>query len=101
MKDTHATIAYLGDAAEAAGFRLAGAVAISPAPDEVESAFARALASARVVIVSARCASLLAPARLEAALTKSHPLVLIAPGEPVHPLDPAARVARQLGLETV
>ncbi len=100
MKEARATVAYLGDAAEAAGFRLAGAVAMTPAPDEVDAAFARALASARVVIVGARCAQQLAPSRLEAALMKTQPLVLIVPAGPAHPLDPAARVARQLGLET-
>ncbi len=97
--DARAAVAYLGDAPEAAGFRLAGALAFAPAPDEVEAAFAQALAAARVVIVDARCALRIAPARLEKALMRTHPLVLIAPGAAAHPLDPAARVVRQLGLE--
>ena len=97
------TVAYLGEAADAAAFRLAGADALAPPAEDVAAAFERALASARVVILSARCAAQLAPARLEAALARLQPLVLITPDTdtPPHPLDPATRVARQLGLETV
>lgn len=101
MSDGLATFAYLGEAAEAAAFRLAGAEAQAPEADEVDAAFERALATARVVIVSPRCAALLAPVRLDAALARVPPLVLIAPmpNEAPPALDPAARVARQLGLE--
>jgi len=101
MSAAKSTVAYIGEAAEAAGFRLAGAHAAAPAAEDVPAAFAAALASAQVVIVSARGAAQLAPARLEAALALMRPLVLIVPAvdEPPHPLDPATRVARQLGLE--
>ncbi|MGE5338292.1 MAG: hypothetical protein ACM3PU_10710 [Gemmatimonadota bacterium] len=96
------TVAYIGEAADAAAYRLAGALAAAPAAEVVGNVFERALASSRVVIVSARSAAHIAPARLEAALARIEPLVLIAPApdEPAHPLDPATRVARQLGLET-
>jgi len=95
------TVAYIGEAAEAAGFRLAGAHATAPAAEEVMTAFTAALASAQVVIVSSRCAAQLPPAQLETALALPRPLVLIEPatdGSP-HLLDPATRVARQLGLD--
>lgn len=95
-----ATVAYLGSAPEAAGFRLAGA--LTPATGTVADAFELALAQAAVVIVAAEVAAEIPAARLEAALARSAPLVVIAPqrGEPPHPLDPAERVRRQLGLET-
>jgi vacuolar-type H+-ATPase subunit F/Vma7 len=101
MSEVSSTVTYIGDAAEAAGFRLAGAYAAAPAMEDVPAVFAQALASSQVVIVSARCAAQIAPARLESALALARPLVLIAPAtdEPPHPLDPATRVARQLGLD--
>jgi vacuolar-type H+-ATPase subunit F/Vma7 len=101
MSAAKSTVAYLGDAADAAGYRLAGAYALAPAGEDVPAAFAQALASSQVVIVAARCAAQIPPARLEAALAQLRPLVLIEPvaDEPPHPLDPATRVARQLGLE--
>ncbi len=102
MTSVAGTVAYIGEAADAAAYRLAGAQTAAPAAEEVASAFERALTSSRLVIVSARCAAQIAPARLEAALARIEPLVLIAPelDEPPHALDPATRVARQLGLET-
>lgn len=96
---TH-TLAYLGSEPEAAGWRLAGALALAPAAGEETAAFAQARAAASLVIVSGEVARALPAPVLEAALAALKPLLLILPddGEAL-PLDPAERVRRQLGLE--
>jgi vacuolar-type H+-ATPase subunit F/Vma7 len=93
-------LAYVGGAVEAAGFRLAGAQAFTPAPGEEAAALARARAAAAVVLLSGEVAAALPRAALEAAQAALQPLLAIVParGE-VSPLDPAERVRAQLGLE--
>lgn len=94
-------IAFVGDATMASGYRLAGvAVHVPPAGEEM-AAFERARSEARVVLVAMDVALKLPLARLEQAIAAPSPLVLIVPdpdGRP-SPVDPAARVRRQLGLE--
>lgn len=93
-------LAYVGDAAQAAGFRLAGARVFSPAPGEESAALAQARASAQVVLLAAEVAAALPRAELLQAQAALQPLLAIVPqGEALCPLDPAERVRAQLGLE--
>jgi vacuolar-type H+-ATPase subunit F/Vma7 len=94
-------IAFVGDAIMASGYRLAGvAVHVPPAGEEF-AAFERARSEAKVVLVALDVALKIPLPRLEQAIAAQSPLVLIVPdldGRP-SPVDPAARVRRQLGLE--
>jgi len=96
-----AALAYVGDAFDAAGFRLAGARVFSPAPGGEAAALAQARSVAQLVLLSAEAAAALPRGDLEAALAALQPLVAIVPGAggAVSPLDPAERVRAQLGLE--
>lgn len=95
------TLAYVGEPPEAAGWRLAGALAYAPSPaeDDVLAAFDDACAHAAIVMITPAIAALLPPVQLDAALARTLPLVLIEP-TPVPPaFDPAERARRQLGVE--
>ena len=97
---TRVALAYLGDAAHAAGFRLAGARVFTPAPGEEAAVLAQARAQAEVVLLAAEVATALPRAELETALAALQPLLVIVPQrEQISPLDPAERVRAQLGLE--
>jgi len=75
-------------------------VHVPPAGEEV-AAFERARSEAKVVLVAMDVALKIPLPRLEQAIAAQAPLVLIVPdldGRP-SPVDPAARVRRQLGLE--
>jgi vacuolar-type H+-ATPase subunit F/Vma7 len=97
---TRFPLAYIGDAVEAAGYRLAGARAYAPAPGEEAAALAQARGLAQVVLLSRGVAAALPRGDLEAALAALQPLVAIVPeGGGISPLDPAERVRAQLGLE--
>lgn len=94
-------IAFVGDAVMASGYRLAGVAVHVPLAGEEMAAFERARNEAKVVLVAMDVALKLPLARLEQAIAAQSPLVLIVPdldGRP-SPVDPAARVRRQLGLE--
>ena len=93
-------LAYVGNAVDAAGFRLAGARVYSPAAGEETAALAHARDIAQVVLLSSEVAAALPRGELEAALAAVQPLAAILPevGE-ISPLDPAERVRAQLGLE--
>lgn len=97
------TLAYLGNAQDAAGWRLAGALATAPMPGTEVQAFRAALNAAAVVLVAADVARELPAELLEPALAALQPLVLVLPdaagGAPLAS-DPAERVRRQLGLES-
>lgn len=101
MEDrTHkATLAFVGDALDAAGFRLAGVRTFAPRPGEERAAFAQALAAAAAVFVTPAVAAKLDAAELERALAAGTPLVAIVPDEAPAPFEPAERVRRQLGVE--
>lgn len=101
MNDSPAsvTIAFVGDALAAAGFRLAGVRTFAPAPGEEHAAFAQARAAAAAVFVTPAVAAQLDPVELERALAAGAPLVAIVPGGAPPPFDPAERVRRQLGIE--
>lgn len=95
------TLAYLGNEHDAAGWRLAGALAIAPEAGDEAAAFERALRAASLLLLSSEVAAALPPALLEPALAALQPLVLVLPEAGRGPLvlDPAERVRRQLGLE--
>lgn len=96
-------LTYLGNALDAAGWRLAGAQALAPAPGTEAQAFTEALQTASLVLLSAEVARALPAEQLDAALAALHPLVLLLP-DPAStaalPADPAQRVRRQLGIES-
>ncbi|MFN3566923.1 MAG: V-type ATP synthase subunit F [Burkholderiaceae bacterium] len=93
------TLAFVGDALAAAGFRLAGVRVFSPQPGEERAAFAQALAAAAAVFVTAEVAAKLEGSELERALAAATPLVAIVPDGAPASFDPAERVRRQLGVE--
>jgi len=95
-----AAFAYIGNALDAAGFRLAGVRASAPESGDVLAAFEAAAGCQAVFITPAAAAQLPRPL-LEAAMTAARPLVVLVPedGAP-SPLDPAERVRAQLGLES-
>jgi vacuolar-type H+-ATPase subunit F/Vma7 len=94
-------IAFVGDARTASGYRLAGVATHIATAHEAELAFRRACAAARVVLVACDTALGLPLPTLEAAMAALDPLVLIVPDAAGRraPIDPGARVRRQLGLE--
>ena len=92
---------YLGDDVSAAGYRLAGARVRAPGAAEARAALARALVDAPLVLVSAALAADIGEAALLPALGAVAPLVLVVPDANGNaaPLDVAARMRAQLGLE--
>jgi vacuolar-type H+-ATPase subunit F/Vma7 len=93
-------LAYVGDAVDAAGYRLAGARVFSPAAGEETAALGHARSAAQVVLLSREVAAALPRSALEAALAALQPLLAIVPeGGEISPLDPAERVRAQRGLE--
>jgi vacuolar-type H+-ATPase subunit F/Vma7 len=93
-------LAYVGDAVDAAGFRLAGARVFTPGPGEEAAALARARLAAEVVLLSSQVAAALPRGELESTLAALQPLAAIVPdGDRISPLDPAECVRALLGLE--
>lgn len=96
-----AKIAFLGEATEAAAFRLCGVRTWAPPVGRETAALEAALTHAALVLVSAPVARRLPAAILEAAFQRSAPLVLIIPeldGNALE-IDPVVRVRRQLSLQ--
>jgi vacuolar-type H+-ATPase subunit F/Vma7 len=92
-----ARIAYVGNEANAAGYRLAGARPCVPASGAVAAAVDEACAAADVVILSAACAQRLPAARVESWVSQVSPLVFVVPDAPLE--DIGAKLRRELGLE--
>lgn len=92
---------FIGDELSAAGFRLPGIRIATPAPDELETAFAQALDDAPLVIITTTLASALGDERLTAAVKRAHPPVAVVPDAGgVTPMpDLARRVRLALGVE--
>lgn len=86
------SIIYLGSEAEAAGFRLAGVEARAVAAGSEAAEFARALDEAALLLLGARCAARLPPARLAAARAAAQPLLMV-----LDDTDGAAAVRHLLG----
>ena len=99
--DNTTTVAFIGDAARAAGFRLAGVRTWSPEPGHEACALEEALEQAGVVVLSAALAQRLPPPVFEAACARLFPLVVIEPdsGTAAPAIDPVSRVRHQLSLE--
>jgi len=97
-----ATVAYIGNELDAAGWRLAGALTFTPSPGAERQALEQARRAAALVLVSGPVARALPVAELEPALAALQPLLLVLPdhsaAEPLA-VDPAERVRRLLGLE--
>jgi vacuolar-type H+-ATPase subunit F/Vma7 len=95
-----AAFAYVGNAVDAAAYRLIGASCWAPDPGSEAAALRSALESAEAVFITAAVAERLPRAELDAALAGGHPLLVIIPeaGRPC-PLDPAERARAQLGLD--
>lgn len=92
-----ARVYYIGDEATASGFRLAGADARVPAPDETNDVFRRAIADgADLILVSASRAADVEPGLLDASSAGTRPLVAIVPD--VHGRFPAPDMARAVRL---
>lgn len=85
-------IIYLGSEAEAAGFRLAGIEARAVAAGSEAAEFARALDEAALLLLGARCAARLPPARLADACAAAKPLLMV-----LDDADGAEPVRRLLG----
>lgn len=100
MSTQRAGFAYVGDALDAAGMRLAGALVWSPTPGDEATAVREARAAADVVLLTAAVGERLPRDELEAALQAARPFTVLIPeaGRPCA-ADPAERVRAQLGLE--
>lgn len=92
---------FIGDEAEAAGFRLCGVRTLVPRPGEEAAVLEYAREEAGLVLVSACCAARVPATRLAAALATLSPLVLVVPEARgrVAPPDLEREVRALLGLE--
>ena len=93
---------FIGDEVTAAGYRLAGARALTPPRSAAAKIFANALHDAELIFVTAAVAAELPPAQLALAVRAADPLVLIVPdaASRVLPPDMDVQVARTLGIES-
>ena len=93
--------AYLGDAATAAGFRLAGLEAHAPEADHLLPTFHDLLERTDVLLLGVEAARGLPPAEVNAAVSSGRPLVVVIPD--VHGASPMrdlrARLRRELGVD--
>jgi len=94
-------IAYVGNAATASAFGLAGAATHTPAPGEELEAFERARESADVVLLGNDVAASLPASALENALISLAPLVAVVHDSEGRAAVPTAadRARRQLGFD--
>lgn len=95
------TPVFLGDEVSAAGWRLAGADARSPAPGSECAALGMALAQSPLVVLSPEFAARLPEDTLRTALRSLAPLTVIVPDlRSMTPFpDITVRLKRQLGIE--
>lgn len=93
--------AYVGNALDGAGLRLAGVRCWVPAPGDELAAFLAAKDAAEAVFLDADIAEKLPRGEVESALASAHPLLVLVPRPDAAPslLDPAERARAQLGLE--
>ena len=95
-------LVVLGDEATCAGFALVGVDGRATAPAEAPAAFAQALESAAMVVITHSRAAALAPGVLRRALAGERPIVVVMPDLSEPDADPgvAARVRAVLGIGT-
>ena len=92
--------AYVGNAVDAAGYRLAGVQSWAPDRGAELPAFRAARASAEAVFITFAVAEQLPRSELDAALAGDRPVIVLIPESTgASPLEPAERVRAQLGLE--
>jgi vacuolar-type H+-ATPase subunit F/Vma7 len=88
---------FIGDDVTGLGYRLAGAIVMSPPPDDVERALEEAAARARVVLLTAEHAAMLSPRALARARERSALLVVVPDARERAPLpDLAAQIRAAL-----
>ena len=92
---------FIGDEVTAAGYRLAGARALTAQHETVAKTFASALDDAELIFITAAFAAELPDGILDDAVRAASPLVLVVPDSASHivPPDLDAEVARVLGIE--
>ena len=97
-----AGIVFIGDEVSAAGYRLAGAEVLCPAPQAVADVFVDVCARADAVMVTAEAAAHLPAERLAEAQAMHRPMVLVVTDVRGHtpPPDLETQVHNVLGLET-
>ena len=95
-----ATVVYVGDELGAAGYRLAGAQVIVPAPGEEAAALGRARQRAGLVLLCAEVAQRIDADTLGQAASALSPLLLVVPDMQCRARigDLAERLRAQLGL---
>ncbi len=95
------TAVFIGDEVTASGWRLAGVRVIAVDGDAVLQAFEAALDDTDLLLITAACAAELDRARLDAAVRRAQPLVLVVPdaAERLAPPDLDRQVDRVLGIE--
>ena len=93
-------VVVLGDEAACAGFALAGVETLSPSPADAPAAFARALESASMVVVTLGLAATLSPGALRRAIAGERPIVVVMPDlvDPDADTGVASRVRAVLGI---
>ena len=92
---------FIGDEVTASGWRLVGVRAIAVDAGTVAKAFDAALDDADLLLITAAAAAGLDRERLDAAVRRAEPLVLVVPdaAERVAPPDLDRQVDRVLGIE--
>ena len=91
---------FIGDELTACGYRLAGARVHVVDASGIDEVFAQAAAGIDPVFLSASSARLVPPSRLQAALRRPQPLLLVVPDAVgVAPPDVIERVRITLGIE--
>ncbi len=97
-----ADIVVIGDELDCAGFRLAGVETRSPPPAGLDAEFARALESARLVVLGRRCADALPVQTLARAMAREMPLIVVMPDIAAPHADTAfeRRMRAVLGIES-
>ncbi len=92
---------FIGDEVTASAWRLIGARTIVVDGDDAAGVFDAALADTELVLITAPCAATLDSDRLDAAVRKARPLVLVVPDAAgrLAPPDLDKAIDRVLGIE--
>ena len=92
---------FIGDEVTASGWRLTGLQVIAVDGDAVAGAFEAALDDTELLLITAACAAELDSVRLDAAVRRARPLILVVPDAAgrLAPPDLDRQVDRVLGIE--